>query len=57
MTEYLCNACGFEFSEEEAHVNEHNAKVIMCPLCGAERWDGDDDSVIVKLNGDNNEEE
>lgn len=56
MTEYLCNACGFEFTDEEAHKNDHNAKVIMCPLCGAERWDGDDDSVIVKLNGNEEEE-
>ena len=49
MKTYYCNACGFEFSEEEAHVHEHNEKVIMCPLCGAERWSDDDDSVIVEL--------
>lgn len=51
MKEYYCNACGFEFTEEEAHVHEHNAKVIMCPMCGAERWD-DDDSVIEVLNAE-----
>lgn len=52
MTEYLCNACGFEFSEHEADTYEHNDRVIICPMCGAQRWDDDDDSVIEKLNGD-----
>lgn len=53
MTEYYCNACGFEFTEEEAHVHEHNAKVIMCPMCGAERWEDDGyNSVIVELNAE-----
>lgn len=52
MTTYYCNCCGFEFSEEEAYTHEHNDKVIICPMCGAERWDDDDDSVIEKLNGD-----
>lgn len=51
MTEYYCNCCGFEFSEEEAYTHEHNENVIICPMCGAERWDDDDDSVIERLNG------
>ena len=52
MTTYYCNCCGFEFAEDEAYTHEHNDKVIICPMCGAERWDDDDDSVIEKLNGD-----
>lgn len=52
MTEYLCNACGFEFNANEADTYEHNDRVIICPMCGAQRWDDDDDSVIEKLNVD-----
>ena len=54
MTTYYCNACGFEFTEEEADTYEHNDKVIICPMCGAQRWD-DDDSVIERFNGDKEE--
>lgn len=56
MTEYLCNACGFEFNANEADTYEHNDKVVICPMCGAQRWDDDDDSVIVKFNGDKESE-
>ena len=57
MTVYYCNACGFEFTEEEAYKHDHNPDVIICPMCGAERWDDDDDPAIERFNGDENEEE
>ena len=48
MTKYYCNGCGFEFTEEEADKHEHNTDVIICPMCGAERWDDEDDYIISK---------
>ena len=55
MKEYYCNACGFEFTEEEAYKDDHTENLIICPMCEAERWD-DDDSVIVELNANKEEE-
>jgi len=54
MITYYCNACGFEFNANEADIYEHNDKVIICPMCGAERWD-DDDCTIVKLDVEDKE--
>ena len=56
MKEYLCNACGFEFTEEEAYKDDHTENLIICPMCEAERWD-DDDSMIVEINASKEEEE
>ena len=53
MKEYYCNACGFEFTEEEAYKDDHNDSMIICPMCGAERWDDEEyNSTIVELNAD-----
>ena len=43
---YHCNCCGYEFPEEEGF--NKNANVIICPMCGATRWDDDDDYIIQK---------
>ena len=30
----LCEGCGQEFSEFLKQMEEHNAKVVVCPKCG-----------------------
>lgn len=46
MFEYHCNCCGYDFFKEQGY-NE-SADVIVCPECGATRWDDDDDYIIQK---------
>lgn len=44
MFEYHCNCCGYDFFMEEGYNGELDA--IICPMCGAERYDEDGDTFI-----------
>lgn len=47
--EYHCNCCGYDFPKEEEF--NASANVIICPMCGAARWNDDDDYIIQKYGG------
>ena len=47
MLDYHCNCCGYDFFEEEGY--NISADVVICPNCGAARWDDDDDYIIQKF--------
>lgn len=42
--DYHCNCCGYDFFEEEGY--EYAINAIVCPMCGATRYEGDDDTII-----------
>lgn len=42
MFDYHCKRCGYDFFEEEGYV----INAIVCPMCGATRYEGDDDTII-----------
>lgn len=44
MFDYHCNCCGYDFFEEEGY--EYAINAIVCPNCGATRFEGDDDTII-----------
>lgn len=49
MFDYHCIYCGYDFFEEEGY--EYALDAIVCPNCGATRFEGDDGSLIEEIRG------
>ena len=47
MFEYHCNCCGCDFFEEEGY--EYAINAIVCPKCGATRFEGDNNDIIKEV--------
>lgn len=46
--EFYCNCCGLEFSSADSDVQFDEVEgYVMCPECGAEHIEGEDDYITV----------
>lgn len=45
--DYHCKRCGFDFFEAEGY--EYAINAIVCPMCGATRFEEDGDDLIEEI--------
>ncbi len=45
--DYHCNCCSFDFLEEEGY--NANEDAIICPMCGAARYNDEDNYIIEEM--------